>query len=433
MSVETIPGTDIRYGLISFDKDGQERDAGPQPTTRQVIERATNDGISDVFFFCHGWKGDVPAAKEQYNKWMGALMGSPGLQRANVVFPGFKPLLVGLHWPSLPWGDEDTGDGDASFSASSGSLGQNLLDSMLKIFGDEPEIRAPLETIVAEARKNAAATSLPPVMRKAYLDLNKALGLESAGLDGPPGSDLEDFKPEELMPENGQAFGGFNLDGVLSPLRQLSYWTMKKRARSIGESGMHIFLKDLQTATSAKQTRIHLMGHSFGTIVISSMLGGPNARGPLVRQVDSVSLVQGAVSLWCYASTIPFGKGGTGYFNRVLTDQKVKGPISVTISTFDKAVGDLYPLASKFNDDLSFAAPFPEIGAIGAFGIQGTRISDKIPMQPVDGNYAFDKQRIYNVESSSFICHGNGVSGAHSDIGGPEVAHMIWETAFASK
>ena len=36
--------------------------------------------------------------------------------------------------------------------------------------------------------------------------------------------------------------------------------------------------------------RIHLMGHSFGTIVVSSMIGGPNAVGPLPRPVDSVAL-----------------------------------------------------------------------------------------------------------------------------------------------
>jgi hypothetical protein len=37
------------------------------------------------------------------------------------------------------------------------------------------------------------------------------------------------------------------------------------------------------------------------------------------------------------------------------------------------------------------------------------------------------------VESSQFICHGGGAAGAHSDIAGPEVAHLIWETAFASQ
>jgi hypothetical protein len=35
----------------------------------------------------------------------------------------------------------------------------------------------------------------------------------------------------------------------------LIYWSMKKRARTVGEGGMHEFLKDLQTATAPRGTR----------------------------------------------------------------------------------------------------------------------------------------------------------------------------------
>lgn len=31
--------------------------------------------------------------------------------RMRQVRPGFKPLFVGVHWPSKPWGDESFGDG----------------------------------------------------------------------------------------------------------------------------------------------------------------------------------------------------------------------------------------------------------------------------------------------------------------------------------
>jgi hypothetical protein len=46
------------------------------------------------------------------------------------------------------------------------------------------------------------------------------------------------------------------------------------------------------------------MGHSFGTIIVSAMIGGPNCEGKLQRPIDSVSLVQGAVSLWSHATLI---------------------------------------------------------------------------------------------------------------------------------
>ena len=53
-------------------------------------------------------------------------------------------------------------------------------------------------------------------------------------------------------------------------------------------------------------------------------------------------------------------------------------------------------------------------------------------MLPADGPYVFEPRKVYNLESSKYICQGGGASGAHSDIAGPEVAHVIWEAAFAS-
>ena len=53
--------------------------------------------------------------------------------------------------------------------------------------------------------------------------------------------------------------------------------------------------------------RFHLMGHSFGCIVVSSTLAGPYARTALRRPVASVTLVQGALSHWSYAAEVPAG------------------------------------------------------------------------------------------------------------------------------
>ena len=41
------------------------------------------------------------------------------IERASTVRPGFRPLLVGFHWPSLPYGDEELSAGaGVSFSTS---------------------------------------------------------------------------------------------------------------------------------------------------------------------------------------------------------------------------------------------------------------------------------------------------------------------------
>ena len=42
------------------------------------------------------------------------------------------------------------------------------------------------------------------------------------------------------------------------------------------------------------------MGHSFGCIVASATVAGPAAQRVLPRPVDSLFLVQGALSLWAY-------------------------------------------------------------------------------------------------------------------------------------
>lgn len=438
MSFETISGTNIQYGLISFDAGGTEMSEQGGLMSQHLIDKARTDKITNVFFFCHGWKGDVPAAKEQYSLWIKAFANSRDSEKAKDHFPNFRPLFVGLHWPSLPFGDEEVGA--ASFAAGAAALETDaLLQKYLERLGDRPEIRKPLEIIIKEARRNNSPDELPSHIVKAYLDLNEALGLKSEGVDAPPDADREGFDPEdsyEACNEGPASFGGgvINLGGLLGPLRQLSYWTMKKRARTIGEGGMHEFLKNMQTATPDSRASIHLMGHSFGTIVVSGMLGGPNASGKLPRPVDSVALVQGAVSLWCYAGKIPFDGAGTGYFSPILADQKVRGPIVTTQSTHDQAVGILYPLASRIKGSANFAQTFPEFGAIGAFGLQGIPDGSRTELKMLRASdpYAFAPGKIYNVDGSQFIAHMEGVSGAHSDIAGPEVAHLIWAAAFAS-
>ncbi len=446
MGYHHLPGTDQHYCLIAYDADGQERPEAGKLFSKAVTKSAATESVTNIFFFCHGWKGDLPAAIDQYDRWMGALMRSAAdLEQARGVWPGFKPLLIGLHWPSLPWGEERAGadgsfDVEASHPGNGGAEPEELFASSLEAFGDSPEIRAALELIFEQARVDQSPDSLPEPVRDAYVKLNDALGLKSEGVAAAPDADREGFDPEDAYQaslEEGADFGALSFTGVLAPLGQLSFWTMKKRARTAGEGGMHAFLKDLQRATADNKAAIHLMGHSFGTVVVSGMLGGPGASGPLLRPVDSVALVQGAVSLWTYAAAIPFGDGGPGYFHRILQQGKVSGPLITTRSRFDTAVGRLYPLASRLHGSASFAAGFapdlPEFGGMGTYGLQGLGEQQKdLEMLPAEAAYDLQHGMVFNLEASQYICKGGGASGAHSDICGPEVAHAIWQAALGS-
>jgi hypothetical protein len=183
----------------------------------------------------------------------------------------------------------------------------------------------------------------------------------------------------------------------------------------------------------APDARVHLMGHSFGSIVVSSIVGGPGASQPLPRSVDSVALIQGAVSLWAYGEKVQ-NRDLKGYFNPWVTRAAVRGPVLVTRSIHDRAVGVLYPWASavSFSDgsfDVEEEDKLPLYGAIGTFGIRGYTGVEFKDMLEQTGRYDFTTGKIYNLQASRFIRRGDGVSGAHSDIDGPEVAHALWQAA----
>src|SRR5690606_27338866 len=102
------------------------------------------------------------------------------------------------------------------------------------------------------------------------------LQYESQDAGSDPATDNAEYSAQaafEAMNSAGVAFGGGALGGLLGPLRQLSFWMMKKRARTVGEAGMHQFISQVQQL--AQNTRVHLMGHSFGCIVVSSICAGP--------------------------------------------------------------------------------------------------------------------------------------------------------------
>lgn len=67
---------------------------------------------------------------------------------------------------------------------------------------------------------------------------------------------------------------------------------------------------------------------------------------------------------------------------------------------------------------------------MGEFGLRGPgcRSTDLLVKRP-DEAYQFHIGGIYNLDCSRVICNGGGVSGAHSDICHPEIAHVIWQAA----
>jgi len=446
MPIEIV--NSLEYYLIAFDADGKERNDDPDGLkglmSPVVLKELSDNPITDVFLMSHGWMGDVPAAKRQYHNWISAMAANPvDIDKIRQVRPGFRPLLIGIHWPSLPYGDENLGDGSVSFDTSTDPMEQ-LVDQYAERIANTEVTREALHTVFAAAMDDMAPDELPSEVRQAYEVLNQESSLSNDGVGGAPEADRESFDPDSIFQaaaENAESvsFGGvgdFFKSLVLAPLQNLSFWKMKQRARQIGETAGFKLLEKLQQA-STDSVRFHLMGHSFGCIVMSATLAGPNGRGTLVRPVNSVTLVQGALSLWSYCSNIPKAPGKSGYFYSIVADHKVTGPIITTQSEHDTAVGTMYPSAVGVAGQVSFApGELPKYSALGTSGIQGPGLKIvEMDMLPSNQSYSFEAGKIYNLESSNFIRKTNKDpfgSGAHNNIYNQEVAHAVWSAALSN-
>lgn len=455
MTIETLPNIpvkseqDLQYYLVAFDKDGNELEGGK--TSQKLIEILATEPISDVFIFSHGWMGDVPSARNQYEKWLTAIAKQQtDLAKMEQVRPGgFKPLFIGIHWPSLPWGDENLGEEasqEVSFDVTSATPMAGLIDSYERV-ADTEAAKEPLQTILSAAMENMEPDELSPEVVEAYEQLNQLSGLGSDGEGAAPGSDRELFDPEQIYQAAKEEFadesvdfgGNFRIGNlkILMPLKMLSYWKMKERARQIGENSGSQLLRKLQE-TAPETVKFHLKGHSFGCIVMSATVAGKGGKGELLRPVNSLALLQGALSLWSYCSKIPvIRKNQSGYFHSIIADKRVAGPMIITQSEYDRAVGKMYPLAGKVAfSEIDFApGQLPKYGGIGSFGVRGEGLDIvDLEMLPKDAPYSFEAGKIYNIESSEYIRAKKWVPflGAHCDIYQPVVAHAVLQAALSS-
>jgi hypothetical protein len=451
------PGVD--YYLTLFDRHGNERPETDGTLLSAELADLVVGGVTDVFVASHGWMGDVPAAIRQYDRWVAAMARQTAdLTAARSAAPGFSPLTVAVHWPSLPWGDERAAsallDGceDDEFAAEREMSPPELVNLYVERLSGTDAARAALAAILAaeDDRGTAAALErgeMPAEVEAAYRRLVTEAGLEPRGAGAAPGLDQEAFDPAETIDEwRGESAGAPGQPGLLggngrvavrdlllAPVRQLSFWSMKRRACCIGETGVHWLLAALQQG--ARSPRLHLMGHSFGCIVVTAAAAGPirdeTIVDPLPHPVSSMILVQGAMSLWSFAAAIPYPPSAPGYFRPALAaPAAVDGPIVVTRSQCDRAVGTFYPLGSRISGERVLGDDdFPEFGGIGTFGVRGAAPSEEQELLADDASYRLNPGCVYNVDASAVIREGGGPSGAHNDIAHPRVAHLFWEAA----
>jgi dienelactone hydrolase len=423
----------IPYVEAQFDKNGTRQ--GPV---------ALPAAVTDLFVISHGWNNNAERARELYRMLFEsfAAVAQPG------DLPGRTFAIVGVIWPSKEF-DELVAVSGAPGGAE-GSAGLRAADAQsLRALEAKLERMKTFFTEPAQVRiLDEAKALLPDLEEKGSARRDFVTKIRS--LLDPGAANKEDasetfFKDEgdELMkrlkvdeedladdvagtggsaalplgvgttaraPEGAAGLTEF-LSGfkaaAMNILNFTTYFEMKARAGTVGKNGVAPLIDDLASHVQ----RIHLVGHSFGGRVVAATAANSNT-----DKIASLSLLQTAFS------HNGFSKSRTGFFRAVVDRQRVKGPILVTHTKNDKAVGVAYPLASRISGDTAaaFGDEHDVFGGLGRNGAQQMETGETVVgrLLAVGSAYTFQSGKFFNLEASDFIK-------GHSDITGKEVAQAI--------
>ncbi|MBA2528733.1 MAG: serine/threonine protein kinase [Euzebyales bacterium] len=422
----TVAG--LRYAEVAFDAAG----TAEQPAADDLAGELAGSGVSDLFVFSHGWNNDRPFARGMYERFFTL---TAGVLRDRGVEAG-KVGTVGVFWPSMRWADEDVpgargGAAAAGAPASDAELVASLhsvfddpaqhaaLNDLATLLATRPADQAALEEFGARMRDLAAAETG---------DTAPEDDGETALVTDPPADVFERFASAVPARREGGAAGlgdsfGRLWNGAKEALRQLTYWQMKRRAGTVGQHGLGPLLGRL--AEGSPRLRVHLVGHSFGARLVSYSLAGlPEAALVDGSPIGSLSLLQGAFSHFTFADALPHDPARAG--GLAGKAQRVAGPIVVSHTLRDTAVGKFYPLASLAGRQDAAGADdaLYRWGAIGHDGAQAVGATEA-GLGPVGTAYDFSPGRFLNLDGNRIIATGGPPSGAHSDIFHPEVAWAV--------
>ena len=434
---------------VQFDKDGNR----VTPTQEQdIINALTAPGnaFTDVVVMSHGWNNDMDEARELYKNFFNSL---------EQVFPGAvgKTLAIGVLWPSKRFADSDLIPGGAA-SADSDPIADSTLLARLEdlkgLFDDpdaaqvldqvkalvnglhsdtskqnqfvtllaalvdknsDPAQRTPDEgtTSISDRAKLTGGANLLRVFGQPILPTQKVGGGGAASMGGLGGNPTLHAPAAGGAAGLGDLFSGIKA-GALRLINFTTYWVMKDRAGKIGRDSVNPMLDRIQKATP-QTLRFHLVGHSFGGRLVTATVDGPN---PL--RLQTLLLLQAAYSHNGLAAN--FEPGKSGFFHAVFDNQKVAGPIIITHSKHDSAVGLAYPLASRLNGDdaAGIGDASDRFGGMGANGAQHISTAEITLLTIGGGTYDFKTsgKRVFNVNGDAIIT-------SHGDVARPETAALL--------
>lgn len=352
---------DLPYSEIELDRFGNLVD----PLSLDNIALAKN-----LFVMVHGWNSDIDQARALYINLF------TQVSRTRQVHATSKPCaILGILWPSEKYAPSALIPGGAA-----------CLDP-----GTQREFVANLRALLPDQPDDEGAREL--------------LAMDGAELLG----DLE----------GGAAALNDRLAHVHHAIDMLlnlgTYHLMKDRAGVVGRTGLARALDQIHDDYPG--IRIHLAGHSFGCRAITA------AASAIRRPVASMTLFQAAFSHNSFSPHFDSTQEAGG-FRSVVTDAKCEGPMLITHSVKDEAVGICYPIASRIlrQNASSLGDANDRYGALGSNGARHTPEASDGELLPEGAPYSFAPGFIYNLQADAIIQ-------AHSDIVKPETAWALISAA----
>jgi hypothetical protein len=288
-----------KFYKLHFDKDGIVQSAGQRSALIEKIVQA-DPPVSDLWVMSYGWDNDERGGDATYNAWLAAFKERIG---AEIGDDGaFNPAFVGIYWPSRFWGEYMP-------PANAPDGGAYVLEGMVELeVADNPPPEpdnATKDEFINYYRLAFGETN--PNYEEDFGRLYDLLARDGTLDEGEVGEFVAtlqkygqaDPHPESFESENvldnpdivqnevmqGQTAGQEGLGDMFRGMTQkaffaFTFWTMKNRAGVVGEKGVATFVRDLRRALRAagRDTKIHLMGHSFGGKVMGALRTKRNGR-----------------------------------------------------------------------------------------------------------------------------------------------------------
>lgn len=440
---------------LSFGKDGRPLD----PRQLQVLLAGLNaHGITDLFVVSHGWNNDMDDARALYEE----LFTNVRAQEPSVPgVAGRRFAVAAVLWPSKKFAERDLipGGAAATDDAQADAVLHEQLDALETLV--EPGERAALEraraaipTLADSPRaRRAFAADLLGLIAPAADEPGEPSSYARASPDGDGGETLLDVlgRPEPVAPPNlgggsaaigdgeapptdagggaagiGDLFNGVKA-GAMHLLNSATYYKMKDRAGVVGRRGVNAAVRAVRER--AVGVRVHLVGHSFGGRVVTAAVAG--GEGAPAADVHSLTLLQAAFSHFGFAENFAGGSGGgqkDGLFRPILTGRHVAGPVVITHTRNDRAVGVAYAIASRIARQVAAGVgdAGDVYGGLGGNGAQKTPEMEAAALRaPGDAYPPFRAGRVYNLKADPFIAD-------HSDVRGAAVAFALLSAVAAT-